>query len=231
MHFGGVQPMSDYRAFSNDRLWWWNGTGWMPTRAPDGRSAVWSGSHWVARGGLLHWGVVVGIAVALGVIEFVWVLVAVFLIIVSDVNARYEAGGRVGSEDIFDSPLTLPILLTFLVVPIIVTVLTAANIRRHWWVGVLVLGGWPAIAIAILMFVTPATGKLEDEAVLGVVVLALIAIGWLVHSVVFRSWHLSPDGHRWVRGGRSFPTHSSDGHWRWDGRTWLPAETVGSGAL
>ena len=213
--------MSDQRGFSNDGMWWWTGADWMPARPPDGLSARWTGSGWVSRGGSLDWATVLGIAVGLGFLELIWVLVGL-LIVSSDVNARWEAGGRVGTESIFDSPLTVPILVTFSIVPIVVTVVTAANIRRYWWLAVPILGGWQVMGIAILMLVTPGTGKSESTAVIGGLLLAVVAIGWVVHTFVFRSWSLSPDGGTWVRGGRSVPTLSSDGRWRWDGHTWLP---------
>jgi hypothetical protein len=165
-----------------------------------------------------------GIAIGLGCAELVWAFV-VFLIITSEVNALWEARGRVGYESVTDWSLSVPFLLTLLIVPAIITVLAAANFRRHWWVGVLLgvlLGGWPAIVIALLALISPGSGRLETIVTIGAIVAALIAIGWLVHRSVWGSWKLSADGQSWARGRRSFPTVSIDGRWRWDGRTWQP---------
>jgi hypothetical protein len=135
----------------------------MPTRPPDGRSAAWTGSQWAARGGPLGLWVVFGTALGLGLVEFVWAIV-VFLIVTSEVNALWEARGRVGYESITDWSLSVPFLLSLLIVPIVVAILTAANVGRHWWVGVLFLGGWPAIAVALIALVSPGTGQLENAA-------------------------------------------------------------------
>jgi hypothetical protein len=217
-----AQPMSEYRGFSNDGLWWWTGAAWMPTRPPDGRSATWTGSQWVASSESLGTLALSAIALGLGLVELVWAIVAV-VILVSEANAQYEASGRVGTEDITHTPVSVPILVSLLIIPAIVTILTSANVRRHWWVGVL-LGGWPAMVVALLALVSPGSGRLETIATMGFIVVVLIAIGWLVHRGAWRRWNLSADGQRWVRGSRSFPTVSIDGRWCWDGRTWLPAD-------
>jgi hypothetical protein len=166
-----------------------------------------------------------GIAIGLGCAELAWAFV-LFLIITSEVNALWEARGRVGYESVTDWYLSVPFLLTLLILPAIVTVLTAANLQRHWWVGVL-LGGWPAIVVAWLALVSPGSGRLETIATMSAIVAALIALGWLIHRSIWMGWKLSADGHRWIRRGRSFPTISTDGRWRWDGQTWQPVPLPG----
>ena len=67
--------MGEYRAFSNDGMWWWNGTDWMPTRAPDGRSAIWNGTQWVPGGGVMGVAALTVIAIGLGVGEVIWAFI------------------------------------------------------------------------------------------------------------------------------------------------------------
>jgi hypothetical protein len=207
-------------SFSDDRLRWWTGTAWMPTRPPDGRSASWTGSEWAARGGAFGTGALLAIALALGAVEFLWAFI-VLTLITSEVNAEWVASGRVAYESITEWPLSTPLLYSLLIVPTIASILAAANLRRYWWIGVLVLGGWPLVLLAVFALSSPGdqSGNLKYD---GVIIAALIAIGWVVHLFVWRSWKLSADGKRWVRGSRSYPTLSSDGLWRWDGRTWQP---------
>ncbi len=218
--------MSEYRGvFSNDGLWWWTGTAWMPARPPDGRSARWTGTQWAAGGGSLSVWALIGIGLGLGFAEFVWAFL-VFFITTSEVNALWEARGRVGYEDITDWPGSVPLLMTLLIIPIIVAILSSASLKRYWWIGVLCLAGWPAMAFAVDAFFTPGdqTGSI---AAAGVFILALLTIGLIVNRIAWRRWRLSADGLRWVRGGRSFPTTSTDGRWRWDGQTWQPVPGPG----
>src|SRR3982074_859200 len=79
--------------FSDDGLRWWTGTAWMPTRPPDGRSATWTGSQWVAGGGRFTAWELFAIALALGAVEFLWGFIVV-LLITSEVNAEWVASGR-----------------------------------------------------------------------------------------------------------------------------------------
>ena len=132
--------------FSDDGLRWWTGTAWMPTRPPDGRSATWTGSQWIAGGGRFTAWELFAIALALGAVEFLWGFIVV-LLITSEVNAEWVASGRSVYESITEWPLSTPLLYSLLIVPVIVTVLAAANLRRYWWLGVLLLGGWPAILL------------------------------------------------------------------------------------
>jgi hypothetical protein len=157
--------------------------------------------------------------------EFVWAFL-VFFITTSEVNALWEARGRVGYESITDWPVSVPLLMSLLIIPIVVAILSSANLMRYWWIGVLCLAAWPAVAFAVLALFTPGdqTGSI---AAAGVFILALLAIGLLVNRIARRRWRLSADGQRWVRGGRSFSTTSPDGHWRWDGQTWQQVPVPG----
>ena len=213
--------MGEYRAFSNDGMWWWNGTDWMPTRAPDGRSAIWNGTQWVPGGGVMGVAALTVIAIGLGVGEVIWAFIVIFVLIL-EANAEYEARGRTGYESITDTSLSLPLLLSLLIVPVIITILGSAIIRRRWLIA-FVIGGWPLIALIAL------AGGVGAIVTIGITFAALVGIAWLVHRRVWGStWQLSADGQQWVRGARSVSTWSKDGRWRWDGRTWVLA---GEGAV
>ena len=212
--------MGEYRAFSNDGMWWWNGTDWMPTRAPDGRSAIWNGTQWVPGGGVMGVAALTVIAIGLGVGEVIWAFIVIFVLIL-EANAEYEARGRTGYESITDTSLSLPLLLSLLIVPVIITILGSAIIRRRWWIA-FVIGGWPLIALIAL------AGGVGAIVTIGITFAALVGIAWLVHRRVWGStWQLSADGQQWVRGARSVSTRSKDGRWRWDGRTWVLAGEAG----
>ena len=211
--------------FSEDGHYWWNGVAWMPTRSPDGRSAVWNGTEWVPSSGSIGVPAVAGIAVALGFVELVWAIAGI-AILVSAANQQYEAAGRVGTESITNTPLFGPVAASLLILPTIIAVSTSIALARHWWLG-LFLGGWPAILVAFLAAVSPGEGRLETITAMAVVLAVIGLVSWAVHVFVWRRWRLSPDGRRWIRGRKSFPTTSVDGRWRWDGQTWQVERPAG----
>lgn len=187
----------------------------MPARPPDGRSARWNGTRWAPGG--LNVGAVIGIAVGLAFLEFVWAVIVV-IILVFAANEQYNAAGRVGTESITNTSVSAPLLLSLLIIPAVTTIVAAVNLQR-WWAAVL-LGGWPAVLIALLALISPGSGRIETIVAMGAGLGAITVIALLATRLSRRAWKLSADGEAWQSGRDSFATLSVDGRWRWDGQTW-----------
>lgn len=201
--------------FSPDGRWWWNGLAWMPTASPDGEYLRWTGKTWVRNPNRI--GRLIGIVAALWALELMLAVVAVIILILA-ANSEYYARGRTGTEDIASTSISVPILLSLLVVPLIVTSVVSASVNRHWWLGSIAGGALPSV-IAI------ASQRWSEQALFSIVVSVLIVsafvvVGWAAHRKFIGRWSLSPDSASWGDGRHSYPTLSSDGQWRWTGGSW-----------
>jgi hypothetical protein len=190
----------------------------MPAQAPDGRSSTWNGSQWVRGAGRIGSVGLTIIAIGLWAVELIWALVVVFILIFV-ANEEYVARGSIGYESIATTSVSAPFLASLLILPALITVLFAAQSRRHWWIG-FVVGGWPVIVLIGLS----GPNWLLPFTIVVVVIAGLVVVAWWVHRRIWANWEISADGQNWTRGGRYCSTLSTDARWRWDGRTWLPLE-------
>ena len=74
--------------------------------------------------------------------------------------------------------------------------------------------------IAFLALVSPGSDRVESIVAMAAVLAVMTVVGWLIYKMRSGRWKLSADGSQWVRGGKSYPTLSSDGAWHWDGAAW-----------
>src|SRR5438067_254013 len=144
-------------SFSTDRRWWWNGEAWMPARSPDGSYAKWDGKTWVVSSRSSSRYLAVGLTAAgLWVLQLVWAFVAVILLIFQ-ANDEYHARGSVGTEDISSTAISVPIFVSLLILPLLMTALSSALIPHRWLLAP-VIGGWPLVFLVLIDALTRGPG-------------------------------------------------------------------------
>ncbi|HSS61562.1 MAG TPA: hypothetical protein VLK30_08920 [Candidatus Limnocylindrales bacterium] len=170
-------------------------------------------------------GALSAIAAALWLVVEVPLGIVAVVILVFQANDEYYARGSVGYESISTTAISIPVFLFLLLVPLAITTLVSANVRRYWWVGSIAGGGLPSlVTIGAQRWSVDIVSSLATSTI---VVGLFVIVGWGAYRFVSRRWVLSADGQSWVKGGLRYPTLSDDGRWRWDGTTWLPVMAAG----
>ena len=214
MATGSASNIPSANRFSQDGLWWWTGESWMPSRSPDGAYARWDGFRWmIPSQSPMRWAWVMIGSVCLWFVEAVWVVIGV-TVLVFQTNTEWYARGRVGTEDILATSISVPVLVSFLIVPLIITAVDARLISWRWWLAA-VIGGGPVLVLAAGSLFSPSLGTLA----MVLIAAAFVGVAWGV-AKLSPTWRVSRDGAWWTDGRRRLSVATPDGQWRWDGKTW-----------